>query len=485
MEASKRPADENGSNGDSTEAKKAKLDPSCGALLFCGTTEWHNALKPGKLKDDSYHSKNNAYEPVRIDALKNVRIRHLGSGQDAGHAVVVDETGQAWSWGNNEFGQLGQGDNRHRRVPVPVSGTGPGGHTIVSVSLGNRHTLMLTSVGTVLAAGDNSDGQCGQGDMKTVKKSGKQQEEVEECTVKSTNTFTPINHTGPPVIKVSAGKEFSMLLDVEGCVWTFGCQEYGVLGNGTDGSYNSANSKVKMRYAGLSQPYKVTRVYERDPKTKKTKLMQMMRIKDISAGTHHAAMVDELGKVFSWGNGAYGRTGLGDVMDSHTPIWMQSLDHPRGKIEYVLCGHMITILTGKTPGSVFMAGCVDHIRKEVNMTPKQFYDLGDSLIQDGGSGIGFWKKGYTSVDVDGKVTYCNNGPCFGECGNGDRFRTQGIPKKSKELDYVHVMQVGTGMNYAVYIVRDTEEEDEEEIEEYDLLDQAKIEYTDEDMKKAE
>ena len=51
------------------------------------------ALKPGKLKDDSYHSKNNAYEPVRIDALKNVRIRHLGSGQDAGHAVVVDETG--------------------------------------------------------------------------------------------------------------------------------------------------------------------------------------------------------------------------------------------------------------------------------------------------------------------------------------------------------------------------------------------------------
>ena len=41
MEASKRPA-ENGSNGDSTDAKKAKLDPDCGALLFCGTTEWQN-----------------------------------------------------------------------------------------------------------------------------------------------------------------------------------------------------------------------------------------------------------------------------------------------------------------------------------------------------------------------------------------------------------------------------------------------------------
>ena len=42
---------------------------------------------------------------------------------------------------------------------------------------------------------------------------------------------------------------------------------------------------------------------------------------------------------------------------------------------------------------------------------------------------------------DGKVTYCNNGPCYGECANGERFRTQGVPKKSKELDYVHVMQV--------------------------------------------
>ena len=127
-----------------------------------------------------------------------------------------------------------------------------------------------------------------------------------------------------------------MMLDVEGCVWTYGCQEFGQLGNGTDGSYNSANSKVKMRYAGVSTPFKVARVYERDPKTKKTKMMQMMRIKDISAGSHHAAMVDELGKVFAWGAGAYGRTGLGDPMDTHTPVWMQSLDHPRYLKQYFI-----------------------------------------------------------------------------------------------------------------------------------------------------
>ena len=42
MEAAKRPAD-SGANGDSDNgAKKSKLDPECGRLLFCGTTEWHN-----------------------------------------------------------------------------------------------------------------------------------------------------------------------------------------------------------------------------------------------------------------------------------------------------------------------------------------------------------------------------------------------------------------------------------------------------------
>ena len=246
------------------------------------------------------------------------------------------------------------------------------------MSLGNRHTLLLTSMGSVLACGDNSDGQCAQGEMKTkTTKSTKGAEEIESCTIQTIKTPSLINHSGPPVIKVSAGKEFSLMLDVEGCVWSFGCQEFGVLGNGTDGSYNSSNAKVRMKYAGLSEPFKITRVYERDPKTKKTKLMQMMRIKDISAGSQHAAMVDELGKAFSWGAGAYGRTGLGEPTDSHTPTWISSLDHPKGKIEKVMCGMFLTILIGKTPGSIFMAGAVDSGKKECNMTPKNWFELGD------------------------------------------------------------------------------------------------------------
>ena len=45
----------------------------------------------------------------------------------------------------------------------------------------------------------------------------------------------------------------------------------------------------------MSEPFKVSRVYERDNRTKKTKSMQMMKIRSISAGSHHAVMVDEMG----------------------------------------------------------------------------------------------------------------------------------------------------------------------------------------------
>ena len=40
------------------------------------------------------------------------------------------------------------------------------------------------------------------------------------------------------------------------------------------------------------------------------------------------------------------------------------------------------------------------------------------------------------------------------------FFLQGIPKKLKELEFAHVMMVGTAANMAVYVLRDTEEEDQ-------------------------
>ena len=113
----------------------------------------------------------------------------------------------------------------------------------------------------------------------------------------------------------------------------------------------------------------------------------------------------------------------------------------------------MTVLNGKTIGSIFMAGLVDHLSKEANMTPKQFFELDERVIKD----IGFWKRGFSAIGGDGKVTISNYGPCYGECGMGERFRAQWTPKKLKELEYAHALMVSkhffTPLNTSLVVLR--------------------------------
>ena len=134
---------------------------------------------------------------------------------------------------------------------------------------------------------------------------------------------------------------------------------------------------------------------------------------------------------------------------------------------------MMTLLPAQVAGTMYMAGLVDNLKKEANMTPKPYFD-----IIDHGSfkEIGFWQKGFSTLNEEGGVAVTNTGQTYGELGMGDRFRTQGQPKKLKALEYANVLKVGTGVHHAIYVIRDTEEEDIEELEEYDVLDQAEIEY---------
>jgi hypothetical protein len=45
------------------------------------------------------------------------------------------------------------------------------------------------------------------------------------------------------------------------------------------------------------------------------------------------------------------------------------------------------------------------LKKEANMTPKQFFDFGEAGLRN----IGFFKKGWIAVGDDGSVTVTNTG----------------------------------------------------------------------------
>lgn len=74
------------------------------------------------------------------------------------HACASTTSGQAWCWGSNAFGALGNGsDDNYSFVPVPVQGL----HDVVEFALGLSHTCARTTGGGVWCWGDDARGQLG------------------------------------------------------------------------------------------------------------------------------------------------------------------------------------------------------------------------------------------------------------------------------------------------------------------------------------
>ncbi|HYA26590.1 MAG TPA: hypothetical protein VEE82_01195 [Thermodesulfovibrionales bacterium] len=76
------------------------------------------------------------------------------------HSVALKSDGTVWTWGDNYYGQLGDGSSDlSSGAPVQVSGLAK----ITAITAGDFHTLALKSDGTVWTWGSNGNGQLGDG----------------------------------------------------------------------------------------------------------------------------------------------------------------------------------------------------------------------------------------------------------------------------------------------------------------------------------
>jgi alpha-tubulin suppressor-like RCC1 family protein len=88
---------------------------------------------------------------------------------DAGdnHTCARDTEGSAWCWGVNDDGQLGDGTTTHRYAPVRVtSATGPPLGDVVEIAAGGRHSCARTADSSLLCWGNNAYGQLGDGETR-------------------------------------------------------------------------------------------------------------------------------------------------------------------------------------------------------------------------------------------------------------------------------------------------------------------------------
>ena len=128
----------------------------------------------------------------------------------------------AWAWGVNTNGILGDNTTTSRSSPVSVVG---GFTDWAQVSAGNTHSLALRGNGLAWAWGSNVEGQLGDGTV--------------------TSRLSPVSVAGNIAWKdISAGDKHNLALRGNGSIWAWGLNSSGQLGDATTTNQSSPVSVV-------------------------------------------------------------------------------------------------------------------------------------------------------------------------------------------------------------------------------------------------
>jgi len=100
--------------------------------------------------------------PVRVSTAASVTaVYQGGSLANNGQTIAILSGGSVWAWGNNTWGQLGDGTDSNSTVPVPVSV--PSGVTFTQVATGGESSYAIDNLGITWSWGENNHGQLGNG----------------------------------------------------------------------------------------------------------------------------------------------------------------------------------------------------------------------------------------------------------------------------------------------------------------------------------
>jgi alpha-tubulin suppressor-like RCC1 family protein len=92
-------------------------------------------------------------------ATQQAGAKYVSVSAGSSHTCAIDENGNAWCWGGNRFGQLGDGSTDASVSPRQVAG----GNRWRQIAAGNSHTCGVTGDGTVWCWGGNFAGKLGNG----------------------------------------------------------------------------------------------------------------------------------------------------------------------------------------------------------------------------------------------------------------------------------------------------------------------------------
>ncbi|MGO8836846.1 MAG: RCC1 domain-containing protein [Limisphaerales bacterium] len=225
--------------------------------------------------------------PVEVHDAANVSflnsVKLVMGGEE--HNVAVKSDGTVWSWGWNDYAQLGNGTTNDSWIPTQTGLTANPPLTNV-IKLGGRPylTLAVKSDGTIWAWGMNQYGQMGNGTVNS------------PVSTPQVSVPVMVSNSGPGgalnnPLQVTCGYAFGAALATNGTVWTWGTSRAGELGTGTN-----TPSYIPIQVPGVTN------------------------ITFISAGWGHMLARRSDGTVWAWGGNANGEVGDGTAINRSNAV---------------------------------------------------------------------------------------------------------------------------------------------------------------------
>ena len=210
---------------------------------------------------------NNSYLPLTVKGSShsthvrtNLPEAPAAMATGFGHAMMLTENGEIYTWGRNSEYQLGNGKRKNLQEPYKVEL-----ENIVQIACGGKFSIALDADGQLWGWGDN--------------------EHYQLSPEKKATIPAPIRiDTGDiDIAYIDACGGSIVLLDTEGTLWTWGRNDFHQLGYNTKGKPTKEPQAVPL-------PLPVTYVAAYSSQT-------------------YAILTD--GSLWSWGNNSYGQLGQG------------------------------------------------------------------------------------------------------------------------------------------------------------------------------
>ncbi|KAH7287978.1 hypothetical protein KP509_31G005900 [Ceratopteris richardii] len=281
---------------------------SDGSLFTWGSNEF------GQLGDGS---EDDHTEPNKVEALENEFVKSVACGANCTAAICEPRnmpenecpTSQLWVWGQNQ----------ESNYPRLFYGAFPCTLAVVQVACGATHIAALSKLGTVQCWGYNEYGQLGRG----FSCEGRQKARLVDKFVRYLDE--------PPesiiISKIACGDYHTAAVSSTGDVYTWGLGHMGQLGHWV-----------------LQSP-------DKEVLPRRVVSLEGVRITNVACGGVHTCAVTESGALYMWGGGQAGQLGLGSrsglftcdsgdvsIFTERIPVLLV----PNG-VQHITCGHSHTL----------------------------------------------------------------------------------------------------------------------------------------------